>query len=90
MEGATAANDRRCANDPRSPPDFISVNLDRDFAGLIKERWLSHSVYLGLYLFAGERVGNGIPDFRPFARHKVAMPTAVLAMNVERIKRPHI
>jgi hypothetical protein len=73
-----------------SPSDFVSLNLDGDFAALIKERWLSDSVHLGLYLFAGEGGGNGITDLRQFTRHKMAMPTSVLAMNIERVKRSHI
>jgi hypothetical protein len=31
--------------------------------------------------------GNGIPGLRQLTPHKVAMPTAVLAVNVERVKR---
>ena len=64
--------------------DLVSHNLDSGFAA-----FLSNRVDLRHYVFAGEQDGNSIPDLRQFASHYVAVPTAILPMNVQRVKSLH-
>jgi hypothetical protein len=52
-------------------------------------RRISHRTHLGAHLIAGERSENSIADFRHFAPHNVVAPTAIVATNVQRVKRPH-
>jgi hypothetical protein len=78
--------------DTRAASDFVGGNFDSDYAAFrVKERRLTQPDHLSRYcLLAREHRGNGISGLRQFAQHKVAMPTAVLAMNMERVKCSHI
>src|SRR5262249_56242377 len=50
---------------------------------------ISHRVHLGAHLIASERSENNMGDCGRVAPHDVVAPTAILATNVQCVKRPH-
>ena len=85
---AEGAGGRRLIYFRRS--DFFGINLDDDAAAILEVvLWIVHYAHLGAYLFAGESGRDSISNIRHFATHDVALPTAILAMNVQCVERPH-
>jgi hypothetical protein len=63
--------------------DFVSVNLDDDFAAI------THGGDPGIDPFAAERSGNRVANLRQLPPHNVTERATILAMELQGEKRPH-